>query len=292
MNRILRGLTQSSVLALLAAVPMVQIWAVGTHTRWSPEELDHRYGPLADPVTSLMTSVFGEPGEVAGVVTGGIWSIGLGPVELADPVALGTLLTAGVVPPMALALGGLLVLALHVLLGRVFCGYLCPYGTISRLVSRLRPTFAVQGGLPRWLGYVVLAVALVAPMLGLSVVPWLPYAGVGAVLQGLVFGSWVPVAVVVGVLLASDVFLWEHGVCRSLCPSGALQTLVGRWRLLRLEPVRKVPCTGGCHLCAEVCWLGLDPRAGATGPDCDQCGRCIGVCPASRLVLRRPGKAS
>lgn len=286
----IRRTSQAAVLLLLALIPALQIARVGTHTRWSPDELDQRYGPLAAPLTALFDRLFETPLDLE--ITGGTWSIGLGPVELADPIAVATLGVAGVLPPTPMLLGGALVLGVHMLLGRVFCGYLCPYGTLSRLVSRLRPAFALQGTLPRWLGYVVLGAALLAPLVGVSIVPWLPYLGVGAIAQGLVFGGWVPVAVVVGLLLLSDLLLWEHGVCRSLCPSGALQTLVSRWRVLRLEPVRTIPCQAHCHVCAESCWLGLDPRRGPTGPDCDQCGRCIGVCPASRLVLKRPGKAA
>lgn len=287
----LRRLLQAGVWALLLGIPALQIWTVGATTRWSPEELEQRYGPLARPLVEFLGGRFGDPPELAGELTGGTFSIGLGAFELADPIAVGGLLTAWAWPPLALLVGGLLVLGLHLLFGRLFCGALCPYGTLSRLISRLRPGFALEGSLPRWLGFVSLGVALIAPMLGVSVMAWLPYLSVGLLLQGLVFGSWLGAAMVLLLALSSDLLLWEHGVCRSLCPSGALQSLLGRWRVLRLEPQRKVACEAHCHLCATGCWLGLDPRSKAPGPECDSCGRCIAVCPSSRLVLRLPGAA-
>ncbi len=288
MNRWLRRALQASVLLLLAGIPALQIWTVGVTTRWAPEELEQRYGPLARPLVELCARTFGDPPELGGLLTGGIWSIGLGGFELADPIALASLLAGLAWPPVALLLGGALVLLLHLAFGRLFCGALCPYGALSRLVSRLRPRFALEGSLPRWLGFVTLGAVVLAPLVGGSLVSLLPYAAVGLAMQGLVFGGWLGAVLVLGGLLLSDLLLWEHGVCRSLCPSGALQSLLGRWRVLRLEPLRKVGCEAHCHLCAESCWLGLDPRAGAPDSECDSCGRCIGVCPSSRLVLRVP----
>ncbi len=286
----LRRIAQASVLALLVLIPASQIWTVGATTRWSPDELEARYGPLARPLVETSAGVFGDPPDLGGSLTGGTWSIGLEGFELADPIAVASLLGGLAWPPLSLLLGGALVLLLHVLFGRLFCGWLCPYGTLSRLVSRLRPRFALPGSLPRWLGYLSLGAVVLAPLVGGSLVSFLPYAAVGLALQGLAFGGWLGATLLLGLLLLSDLLLWEHGVCRSLCPSGALQSLVGRWRVLRLEPLRKVGCQAHCHLCAEACWLGLDPRAGAPGSECDSCGRCIGVCPSSRLVLRLPGQ--
>jgi len=46
----------------------------------------------------------------------------------------------------------------------------------------------------------------------------------------------------------------------------------------------------GCDSCLEACWLGLDPRVAFKDPDCDGCGRCVPVCPNTRLGigLHRP----
>ena len=290
LNLARRGV-QATVLATLFLAPALQMWTVGSTTRWSPAELELRYGPLAAATVGGLQQTLGDPPEAwVGAVVGGPWAMRFGPLELIDPIALlGQLRWA---PPMALVLGGLLVLALHALFGRAFCGWMSPYGTLSRLISRLRPPFALKGELRGWPRYALLAAAALLPLAGASIAAWLPYLGVGRLFQSLWFGGVELAAVAVLIPLVSDWLLWEHGVCRSLCPSGALQRLVARFRVVRLVPLRKAPCQAHCHDCAESCWLGLDPRAGKPGDDCDSCGRCIGVCPSNRLALGRPRKAA
>lgn len=285
-----RWLAQAAALLVLLLAPALQMWAVGSTTRWDPRELEARYGPLASSGVQALQAMFGDPpAGMDRAVLGGAWSLKLGPLEFADPLALLGQLWHGI-PPVALLFGGLLVVVLHLLTGRAFCGYLCPYGTLSRWVTRLRPRWAVKRSLPRWPRWVALVALLVLPAVGWSVAAWLPYLGVWRLSQAAWFGGVEVAAIVVAVPLFSDWLLWEHGVCRALCPSGALQRLLGRWRVLRLLPQKKVGCTAHCHACAEGCWLDLDPRAGKVNDDCDGCGRCIAVCPASRLVLTRLGQ--
>lgn len=297
MKPAIRRALQIFTLALLVLAPAVQIWAVGATTRWSPDELRWRYGPLAAPAVAALSGLLGDPPEAAvGAVVGGTWSIRVLGVELTDPLAALSLLASGVRPPVAFLLGAALVLAVHLLFGRIFCGALCPYGALSRAVSRLRRPLlraglALRWRLPPWVRLALLAAVALAPAFGGSLaLVTLPYLGLSRALHGLFFGGAAGVAGLVGALLLSDLLLWDHGVCRSLCPSGALQSLLGRWRVLRLVPRRDMPCDRGCHACAEACWLGLDPRkshpwAGLPS-DCDGCGRCVRVCPTNRLATQ------
>ena len=288
-----RRALQLGSLLFVAAVPVLGLWSVRSDRAWSPEELAWRYSPAGAEASGWLTRTFGRPPDgLETWLAGGTWSVRIGPLELTDPLAGLVLVAGGIAPTGQVLLGVGLVLALHVLVGRFFCGYLCPYGILSRVVSRLRPLLERVGlahswKVPRGARYGVLIGLLLAAGVGAVPVAWaLPYVATSKAVQGVFWGGWWTSAGVVGGLLAADLLLSPHVVCRSLCPSGALQRSLGWVRVLRLKALADRACTKGCHSCEEACWLGLDPRAGSPNADCDGCGRCVPVCPNNRLTLR------
>lgn len=78
-------------------------------------------------------------------VSGTLFSLEAWGLPLADPLAAAQVLAAGALPGMRLLLGGLLVLAVAVVLGRVFCSWGCPYGLLSELVHARRRKGAKTG---------------------------------------------------------------------------------------------------------------------------------------------------
>ncbi len=291
-----RRLLQLLALSVVVITPAVQLWGVSSARVWNPEELSWRYGPLAPQTSGFFRKLFGSPPEwLSETMVGGAWSYRIGPVELADPIAALTVMVGGSLPA-ALLFGAGLVLLIHLLFGRLFCAVLCPYGILTRLMLRIRRPLKRLGlvhslRLPRWIRWVLLAVLLLAPLLGGSLVSWLPYLAVSRWLHALFWGGLSASSIVLAAMLLSDLLLWDAGICRSLCPSGALQGLLGRFRILRLQARADRSCTKGCSSCAGACWLGLDPRGGGPDPDCDGCGRCAPVCGTNRLapMIRVPG---
>jgi ferredoxin len=91
--------------------------------------------------------------------------------------------------------------------------------------------------------------------------------------------------VLLGLLLAGLVF-GPTAYCASLCPTGAALSFFGRRRLVRLALGEPTACGQRCGLCANACWLQLDPSSGDPGPDCDLCTRCFASCPRTNLVVR------
>ena len=205
-----------------------------------------------------------------------------------------------------------LLLLFGLLLGRVICGFLCPFGLIQELIYKLPTKKLKKNRLTRrlsWLKYGILAVFAIGipAWFALRRVPlpgfckFICPAGTleGAVLLllhpandalraliGPLF-AW-KLSVLAGILCAC-VFLYR-AFCRFLCPLGALYSLMSRLALLgvRVDPAR---CTD-CGACVRVCKL--DIRA-VGDRECVHCGDCIGVCPAGaisfragKLVLRGP----
>ena len=205
-----------------------------------------------------------------------------------------------------------LLLLFGLLLGRVICGFLCPFGLIQELIYKLPTKKLKKNRLTRrlsWLKYGILAA------FAIGIPAWFAFRRVplpgfckficpagtleGAVLlllhpandalralTGPLF-AW-KLSVLAGILCAC-VFLYR-AFCRFLCPLGALYSLMSRLALLgvRVDPAR---CTD-CGACVRVCKL--DIRA-VGDRECVHCGDCIGVCPAGaisfragKLVLRGP----
>ena len=194
------------------------------------------------------------------------------------------------------------------LLGRVFCGYICPMGflfditakgrTLLQKLLEIRP-LSVQ--ISRRNKYVLLAVGLLITLAGgLPVLHYIyPPALIGREAHGFVMalfdqaeGGLLGFALVgltgaslllVGLILL-ELFLVPRFFCQSLCPGGAFYSLLGRFRLLRVR--RRLPRCDLCALCNPACPRGLSPMADEIGMECDNCGVCVDLCPTRALTYR------
>ncbi|MDL2316195.1 4Fe-4S binding protein, partial [Desulfovibrio sp. OttesenSCG-928-A18] len=207
----------------------------------------------------------------------------------------------------AMFLGAGLVLLVALLLGPVFCSWICPYGFLSELThglqagkkaqaapqaARLEPAGAA-GPSPRPIaaraGIALLGLGLVlfispVPLLNqLSMPGWYSRGLQHLVLYGdLLVGA--------GIMLL--LFLLLEGVigkriwCRYICPQSVLISLAA-WLMparLRVRFTRKsCTCPASDRACLAACSLGLNPRApksAAQRLQCTNCGDCIDACRA------------
>ncbi len=198
---------------------------------------------------------------------------------------------------------GLLML-FGVVLGRLICGLLCPFGLVQDLLCKIpAPKLRVPKKLDkplRWLKYAVLLVLVVLlPAFAVTdtgVAP--PYfckylcpAGTleGGVplllanpslrsLMGALF-SWK--ALVLVVILAACVFI-PRAFCRYLCPLGAFYSLFNRFSFYQIK-LDKSKCTG-CKKCEHACPMAVEVTKGCGGPECIRCGKCRDACPAGAIT--------
>lgn len=195
----------------------------------------------------------------------------------------------------------LLTVVLTVVLGRVWCGWVCPLGTVIDLVPIPRLSRGkVQA---RWrLGkYVTLAVVLIAAVAG-NLGPMIldpitivmrplqelarPFVGSDALGQSIgvslgrqsvpsvAFLSLVPLAIVLALNLIDRRF-W----CSSLCPLGGLLAVVSKVPGLRRR-VQPDTCTA-CARCAKVCPTGAIERGKgfvSDSAECVSCLACVDAC--------------
>lgn len=224
-------------------------------------------------------------------VVGAPAAIDLFGLELIDPLlALGVAFAHGL--GGSLLLVALPALVLVALLGRFFCGWVCPYVPLLAASNALRWLLGRLGWklpdhrLPRRTSLVVLvAVLAVSALLGTQVAPLLyPPSLIGReVFRAVFFGSFGAGALVVGAAFAFDTLVSRAGFCRSLCPGGALFALIGSASPIRVK--RDAARCTDCTVCDVVCNLGQRPMADRLDAGCERCGRCVSACPTGALTL-------
>ena len=243
------------------------------------------------------------------VISGNLLSLDFFGLTFVDPLAfLQTL--AGGWPAAKAATGAVLVLLSTLLLGRIFCGWICPYGLASELICAIQGkrrahnnresvqmqavgirAFAARAAVTVF-GLLAVLLFLPEPYLNqLSMPGWYTRAMQHAVLFGLpLYG-----ALFFLVLLLVEGFTGRRVWCRFLCPQSVLLSLCAAFARpgLRLRFARKqCACAGTDRPCLAACSLALNPRdiTVVQRLNCTNCGDCVDACrsrgKALRLALR------
>jgi MauM/NapG family ferredoxin protein len=236
-----------------------------------------------------------------------------------DPVAMLAAWLAGAMAWSALG-PVFLLLVLTAVLGRFFCGWICPLGATIDAADR---RVARDGGPASWeawrpVKYQILAIVAAAALFGLSlaflvapvavamrfyalVIHSLLKAGAARVLSlirplaldadwtWVVYADpgvphfglpWFSAGAVVLILAAGR--LAPRFWCRYLCPAGALLALAGSRPLWRRQVS---PACIDCGLCQQACptaAIGRDPRR-TRFAECIVCQRCVRLCPTAAV---------
>lgn len=174
------------------------------------------------------------------------------------------------------------VLVSMVLVGRAWCGFMCPEGTLTEAASR----HGLKRAIPRWVrwgGWPFVAFALTTIYGQMTSVYQYP----GPVL--LILGGSTVAAIIAGLLWGEDKRVW----CRFLCPvNGVFRVLAKlaplhfavdteRWNAYRLPPGEKFQPVR----CAPL----VPIRTMTSNSNCHMCANCSGFRGgAVRLALRSP----
>ncbi len=182
--------------------------------------------------------------------------------------------------------------------GRVFCGWLCPFGTLQMLAdkagrlifknNRHKRISALRAGTARvlritryfWLLFLVVFFILGSNLL-MSLTPFSLLSGETVnILRGVI--PWILIAIIIANVFFSRVW------CSSVCPTGILLSLISKLRIFRYWASEK--CTQ-CGKCVKACPAGAAPgRPGQMEEGCIVCGGCGNVCPESAVSFSGPKK--
>ena len=179
-------------------------------------------------------------------------------------------------------------LLLAILFGRAFCGWLCPGGSVNRLLGsfsrlRLHREGLIRRFLP-WGKYLGLALSLWVLLemnqprvnIPIRVGEFFP-----AIMQTWDFAQpiWMIRTACIVALLALGIAL-PAAWCRFACPTGGALEAVQRFSLFR---VCKTEVCDQCNSCKQGCYM--DTRPAET--NCTNCGDCIHACPQQCIGIRR-----
>ena len=236
-------------------------------------------------------------------------------LELDPLVGIATLLATRTL--YAGLLWGLVTVALTLVLGRVFCGWICPFGAMHQFLGylgRRRKKLAVQLEANRFrpaqaIKYYILAFFLTAAILlpgdwlssgslltglldplplahrsvNLILLPLADRAGLGlAPLPRWYEGAWL-----IGAVFLAALFLnlrVPRFYCRFICPLGALLGVLSRfaiWRIGRNEE----GCTD-CRLCERNCEGACEPTGRIRISECVMCLNCLDECRHDAVAYR------
>jgi len=184
--------------------------------------------------------------------------------------------------------------ALVLLLGPVFCGWVCPMGSIQEWVGKVgKKLFGKRynGFIPykfdkylRYLRYLVLAwvIYMTAASATLVFADWDPYFAL--------FNFWssevaVSGLIVLGVVLLASLFV-ERPFCKYACPYGALLGVFNLVRVFKIK--RNVSSCISCGACDKACPMNIPVSKSGVVRDhqCISCLKCTSdqSCPVENTV--------
>ncbi len=222
---------------------------------------------------------------------------------------------------------GLVVLTL--IFGRIYCSVICPlgimqdiFGWFGKKAKKNRYTYSKALS---WLRYGVLAVGIIAFVLGLSTIVQLlaPYSAFGRIATNLlqpvyVAGNnvlasiaehydsyafyhtdlWLRSGISLGIatvtLVVLAVLAWRNGrtYCNTFCPVGTILSFLARYSWLKIQ-FDKEKCRN-CSLCTKNCKAScIDYKTHTVDASrCVVCGNCIDSCKFGALSYSRLSRSS
>jgi polyferredoxin/formate hydrogenlyase subunit 6/NADH:ubiquinone oxidoreductase subunit I len=213
---------------------------------------------------------------------------------------------------------GLLILIPTLLLGRLFCNWICPYGTLHQFVGWL---FNIRKNKARidanryrsgyQIKYIILAIFLVMAAFGalqiglldpicllvrtftVALSPAIDLIAGDISLPKLAFspgaseprifgGAWLVGLIIIGLVGMNLVI--PRFFCRVLCPLGAFLGFLSRFALWRID--RDLTKCTDCDLCLRRCEGAADPQAALRKSECFVCFNCIDDCPEDALSFK------
>ena len=287
----LRWTVLSVVFAMLVLLPFIHLYQtyVSAHAYdlLAPSEKQ-----LYDIMEMLTQPFVSDPAQQLDAIKGNTWSGTFWGLQLSDPLAALGQMAAGLTLYGPFALTALIPVVLTIVFGRFFCGWICPatflYELNSNFAAWLRWAGFKTGNhqFDKRLKYVVLAVGvIISALTGAVVVAGIyPPAIIGRELYyAVALGGFGTGAVFFAGTLLFDLLVARRGFCRYLCPLGAVYSLLGRYRVVRIR--RIVESCNDCAKCNVVCEFGLDPLRDGFGQECNNCAACIATCPTDAMTF-------
>ncbi len=298
----LRRAVQLSVCGLMLAVVLLSLYAHYRAARALDDlELTRTWkGALLGRIDRYVAGL-SDPQAFLDGYKGTVWSMRIAGVDLTDPLAAVEMSAAAHTVYRPLLVSVAIPVVVTLLLGRVFCSWICPAGLLFELAGKLRKLLRLAELRPAEVHFshrnkylLLLAGLAVVAAVGAPIFALVyPPAVLSRVVHAWIFGTALTgMLVLLAAIVLFELFVSPRWWCRTMCPGGALYAVLGWPRVLRVR-LDAGRCSG-CRECEPVCEPGLNPVLESESIECDNCGVCIRHCPdgALRYTLGLPRRPS
>ena len=194
-----------------------------------------------------------------------------------------------------------------ILLGRLICGFLCPFGLIQELLYKI-PTPKIKKNkityYLSYLKYIILGIFVIfiplyfAQKNGIAIPGFCKYicpagtltAGIPLILKNTFLQETLgnlfilKLSILIIILLAS-IFIYRP-FCRFICPLGAIYSLFNKYAIFGIK-VEESKCIG-CNKCIEKCKMDVKCVG---DKECIECGECKKHCPTNAITYKNLKKS-
>ncbi len=185
-------------------------------------------------------------------------------------------------------------MAVTLVLGRVWCGWLCPQTPLSEAANWVLRHIRQARGILRYLlaGGALIVLLAFAAAVGFATMSYIiAPQELWAELTSGSFTPWVwGLLIVTTAVVVLDALFLRHAFCISACPYGMIQSVLTDRDTLRIRFMteRARDCIN-CYECSRVCPVNLEPRKQKMQLECIDCAECIVACEDVLRPLGKPG---
>lgn len=196
------------------------------------------------------------------------------------------------------------IVALTLIWGRFYCGYLCPQNIFSEAFAEFEEAIRRRitkhlidwpASRRKWLERVLVYSGIAVASVFLSFVFIAYFVEPRDLLNRLMALDVKTAGGIAGASVTLITFLdfafLRHTFCTTACPYGYLQSMLvdGNSMLVDYrEPGAKKACIE-CKKCVRVCYMGIDIRTSPHQMECIHCGECVDACNIILAKLGKPG---
>jgi polyferredoxin len=172
----------------------------------------------------------------------------------------------------------LIPLVITFVFGRVYCGYVCPYGAIQELINV--KNIKIPKKVDRYLKCIKYVLLITLPVI--SIIVGYEF-GFEAPFKTVFNFSFLLVPMIITIGFAFISIFSNRFFCRYICPYGALMGLISKISIFKL--FKDEDCIK-CGLCVKACPQGAMCSPGESKSECIMCGKCIEKCPKDCLKIK------